>query len=370
MSPRPSFIDAPTLRPTRLRPCCTRLRPCSDPAADPAPTPLAAAGAVAGAGRGLHPRSYPSVTSRHAADPRCHPVRRVHRRHRRPAHPRELSGRARVGRGAGDVGRRSLQGEGSAQELARRRRADPRARARRGLPRGDGEQHQLQHRVDEHLRADQHLRCVEAPRPRERVGQASRPAIPRGRQRRVGCGAQGRLGRAQLEAGRPRHGALQSRRRPGPFGSRRLDDGREPAHLGLRDQLRGPRRSRRGEGQCADAEARPPDVGGGGGQRAVQLDQLPHARRQARRPHEAGRRRAHLGRDRWHRCLRGAVRAERWRHPGVRRQLGRQGADPAQHGCRAHHRPRRRGLPVLEGRAHPRRGRVAPPGQGHPRAVR
>ena len=46
---------------------------------------------------------------------------------------------------------------------------------------------------------------------------------------------------------------------------------------------------------------------------------VPHARRCARRADEAGRRRARLGRDRRHRRLRGAVRAERRRHPGRRR---------------------------------------------------
>ena len=34
------------------------------------------------------------------------------------------------------------------------------------------------------------------------------------------------------------------RRRPGPVGARRLDDGDEPAHLGLRVELRRPRRDR------------------------------------------------------------------------------------------------------------------------------
>ena len=47
---------------------------------------------------------------------------------------------------------------------------------------------------------------------------------------------------------------------------------------------------------------------------AVRLDQLPHARRPARRPHEAGRQRVHLGRHRRHRRLRHAARAQRRRH--------------------------------------------------------
>ena len=138
--------------------------------------------------------------------------------------------------------------------------------------------------------------------------------LPRGRLRRLRRRAARRLGGAQLEAGRPGHRALQLRRRPGPVGARRLDAGRQPAHLGLRDELRRPRRPRRGEGQPADAQAHPPHVGGGGGQRAVQLHQLPDARRRARRPHEAGRRRAGVGRHRRHRRLRRAVRAQRRRH--------------------------------------------------------
>ncbi|MEZ5177114.1 MAG: hypothetical protein R2746_02215 [Acidimicrobiales bacterium] len=70
------------------------------------------------------------------------------------------------------------------------------------------------------------------------------------------------LGGAQLEAGRPRHPPLQPPRRPGPVGPRRLHARLEPAHLGLRDQLRRPGRPHRGEGQPADAQARPPHVGG------------------------------------------------------------------------------------------------------------
>ena len=61
---------------------------------------------------------------------------------------------------------------------------------------------------------------------------------PRGRVRRVGRRAPGRLGGAQLEARRPGHRALQPRRRPGPVGPRRLDAGGQPADLGLRDELR------------------------------------------------------------------------------------------------------------------------------------
>ena len=77
------------------------------------------------------------------------------------------------------------------------------------------------------------------------VGRPPRPAVPRRRLRRVGRRAAGRVGGAQLEAGRPGHRALQLRRRPGPVGPRRLDARRQPADLGLRDELRRPRRPRR-----------------------------------------------------------------------------------------------------------------------------
>ena len=46
------------------------------------------------------------------------------------------------------------------------------------------------------------------------------------------------LGGAQLEAGRQGRRPLQLRRRPGPLGPRRLHAGGQPAHLGLRVQLR------------------------------------------------------------------------------------------------------------------------------------
>ena len=57
---------------------------------------------------------------------------------------------------------------------------------------------------------------LDTPRHGERVGQAPRPAVPRGRHRRRRRRAARRLGGAQLEARRPGHGALQLRRRPGP----------------------------------------------------------------------------------------------------------------------------------------------------------
>ena len=164
--------------------------------------------------------------------------------------------------------------------------------------------------------------------------------------------AAGRLGGAQLEAGRRRDRALPARRRPGPVGARRLDDGDEPAHLGLRDELRRPRRDRGREGEPADAEARAPHVGRGGVQRALQLHELPHDRQQERLADDAGSSGAHLGRDRRHRRVRDAVRAQRRRHAGRRGVVGEARRGVARDGLRGGHRPARRGLQVLERRRH------------------
>ena len=73
-----------------------------------------------------------------------------------------------------------------------------------------------------------------------------------------------------------------------PSRARRLDDGDQPAHLGLRDQLRRPRRDRGREGQPAHAQARAPHVGGSRVQRAVQLHELPHDREPERLADDAG----------------------------------------------------------------------------------
>ena len=200
------------------------------------------------------------------------------------------------------------------------------------------------------------------------VGQAPRSALPRRRFGCVRCGAADRLGGAELEAGRPGRRALQLRRRPGPVLAQRLDAGDQPTHLGLRDELRRPRRAGRGQGQPDHAEAQAPHVGGGGGQRAVQLHELSHARQRARGRDEAGRRRPRLGCQWRPRRLRRAVRAQRRRYPGRRRVVARQGRAAARPRRRARHRPQGSRLQVLEGRAHPGRGRVAPPRQGHPLA--
>ncbi len=246
----------------------------------------------------------------------------------------------------------------------------PGAGARRGVPRGDGVLHQLQHGVDVDLRAAPHLRVPRPPRQGERVGQAPRPRPPRRRLGRLGRGAAGRLGGAQLEAGRPGHRALQPPRRPGPVGARRLHARHQPAHLGVRVELRRPGRPGGREGQPAHAQARAPHLGGERGQRAVRVHQLPHARRPARRPDEAGRLGVRVGRHRRHRRLRHPARAQRRRHAGGRGVEPRAREAARGDGLRERHRPRRRGLPVLDRRAHPGRGRVAAARQEGPRPHR
>ncbi len=131
-----------------------------------------------------------------------------------------------------------VRGQGPPEVAPRRRGAVARAGTRRGAGRGDGVVDQLQHGVDVDLRAAPHLRVPPAARARERVGRPPRPAVPRGRERRRRRGAAGRFGGAGVEAGRRGHRALQPRRRPGPERARRLDARDQPAHLGLRDQLR------------------------------------------------------------------------------------------------------------------------------------
>ena len=171
-------------------------------------------------------------------DPRRDPRGRARRRPRCPPAARFVSGCGGAGRRAGDVRGRAVGGEGSPQVPAHRRRAAPRAGTRRGAGRGDGVVGELQHRVDVDLRADPHLRLPGAARTRERVGCASRSTVPRGRERCRRCGVARGFGGAFVEARRRGHGALQPRRRPGPERARRLDAGDEPAHLGLRDELR------------------------------------------------------------------------------------------------------------------------------------
>ena len=200
------------------------------------------------------------------------------------------------------------------------------------------------------------------------MGRPPRARLPRRRLRRRRCRAADGLGGAQLEGGRQGHRAVQLRRRPGPVGPRRLHAGGEPAHLGLRVELRRAGRHHRRQGQPAHAEADASQLGGGRHQRAVQLHRLPHAGLAERGPHDAGRQGARVGRQRRPRQLRGAARAQRRRHADRRRVLAREGQAPQRSRGRGGHRPQGGGLPLLVGRAHPGRVGVAPLRQGHPRA--
>ena len=122
-------------------------------------------------------------------------------------------------------------------------------------------------------------------------------------------------GRRALPVGRAR-----GRRRP-----QRHDARPAAADLGLRDQLRRARRAGDRQVQPADAQARPPDVGGGGLARAGELHGIPAAHLQERRRHEARRPRPDLGRLRRPRLLRHPDGPVRWRHPDLRRLLAREG---------------------------------------------
>ncbi len=72
----------------------------------------------------------------------------------------------------------------------------------------------------------------------------------------------------------------------------------------------------RREGQPAHAQAGAPHLGGGRGQRAHQLHELPDAGEPQRRADDPGPDRAHLGCERRHRRVRLPVRAQRRRHAG------------------------------------------------------
>ncbi len=203
----------------------------------------------------------------------------------------------------------------------------PAARARpgRGPGRGDGQRDQLQHRVDLDLRADVDLRLPRALRAHLSPGGQARPAVPRGGLRPRRRRAAHRPRRARLEARRRGRRALPLGRAGEPRRPRRHDARPGAADLGLRDQLRRARRAGPGQGQPADAEARPPHLGGGGQPRAGQLHRLPAAGQPQRRRHEAGRHRADLGRQRRPRRLRHPVRPQRRRHPGLRGLLPGEG---------------------------------------------
>ena len=186
-----------------------------------------------------------------------------------------------------------------------------------------------------------------------RAHRAARPAVPRHRLGPRGRRPAHRSRRERLEARRRGRRALPVRRAGVLRRPQRHDDRPRAAHLGLRDQLRRPRRDRPRQDQPADAQAQAPQLGGGGDPGPGQLHRLPPAGLAQRRRHEAGRQRAHLGRQRRPRLLRHPVRAGRRRQPDLRRLQRPEGGDLPVDGRRADHRPQRRGLQVLEGRAQP-----------------
>ena len=211
-----------------------------------------------------------------------------------------------------------------------------------------------------HLRAGVHLQLPAALRPGLRADQAARPAVPRGRLGRGRRGAARRPRRDQVEARRRGRRALPvasswrtrpgtttrcSTRSSGSGASRPTSAGWPSWPLVKANQLM--------------PKPRPPHLGGGGQPRAGQLHRVPAARLAPRRQHEAGRRRADLGRLRRPRLVRHPDGAQRRRDPGLRGVLAGEGRAVPPDGRRAGHRPGRRGLPVLEGRAHPGPGRVA-----------
>ena len=230
--------------------------------------------------------------------------------------PRVVPGRLRPPRRSRDVRRNRIRGQGPEEVAPRGRGGRPRAGSRRGLRGRHGQFHQLQHSVDVDLRAAPHVRLPRPAGQGEPVGGPPRPRLPRGRIGRLRRRLADGLGRAPVEAGRQGHRPLQLRRRPEPECPRRLDAGRQPADLGVRDQLRRSGRSDRGQGQPADAEAHPSDLGGGRRQRPVQLHLLPDAGVEERCGHASGGQGPGVGRIGRSRCLCRPVRPQRRRHPG------------------------------------------------------
>ena len=177
------------------------------------------------------------------------------------------------------------RGQGPAQVAPRRRGADARARARRGLRRRDGELDQLQHGLDVDLRAAADVRVPRPLRHGERRGPSATPCrtTSSAPTRRASCCGSARRCATGSRATGSRSTATTSTTRTRPRTTTRCSPtnqriwGFETNFGGLADLARR-------EGEPADAEADPPHVGGVGGQRAVQLDVVPHARRRATAP--------------------------------------------------------------------------------------
>lgn len=202
---------------------------------------------------------------------------------RRTEAPRVLPGRHRAQGRDGDVRRSRDPREGPAQVAPPRRRAAPRTRPGRGPGGRHGLLGQLQLRVDLDLRAALHLRLPGAVRPCLGADQAPRPAVPRHRLRPRGRRPADRPRRQRLEPGRRGRRALPLGRAGVERRPQRHDARPRAADLGLRDQLRRPRRDRPGQVEPADAEAGPPQLGGGGRTGPGQLHRLPAARLPQRR---------------------------------------------------------------------------------------
>ena len=198
------------------------------------------------------------------------------------------------------------------------------------------------------------------------MGGPPRARLPRRGVGRLGRGPAHGVGRAQLEGRRQGHHSVQLRGRSGPLGPRRLHVGGQPADLGLRVQLRRTGRHRPREGEPDHAEADAPQLGGGGHQRAVQLDRLSDAGLAQRRPHDAGRHGPGVGGQRWARELRRPARAQRRRHADRRRLLAGEGQTAQRPRSGGRHRPQGGQLPLLVRRTHPGRVGVAAFRQGHP----
>ena len=266
----------------------------------------------------------------------------------------------------------AVRGQGPPQVAPRRRRADARAGARRGLRRRDGQLDQLQHGVDLDLRAAAHVRV---PRP---AGHASR------------CGAPATRRTTTSSAPTPRASSLRvgSAVRNWKPGDRvvvhcnYVDDQDPSAHddsmLAANQRIWGFESNFGGLADLSVVKANqlmPKPAHLTWEEAAVNGLCASTAYRmlvgRQRGPDEAGRHRVHLGRHRRHRRLRHPARAQRRRHPGRGRVARRtRPSCCGRMGCEHVDRPHGRGLPVLEGRAHPGRGRVAAPGQEGPVAGR
>ena len=161
---------------------------------------------------------------------------------------------------------------------------DARRRAGRGGRAGHGRRRELQQRLG-------------LPRPARLGLPLHRRRLPHRRLRRLGHRRGGRAGRDALEARRRGRRALQPELRRVPGVQRPRPDGLLAAEdLGLRVQLGLVRRLLPRAGPAAAAEARAPDLGGGGVLRPRLLHRLPHARRPG--GSRGGPQRARLGRGR------------------------------------------------------------------------